>query len=458
MRNLIWEGACFALNAEKLLGCIHKICEFHSLPVPKDDEKLPVGTGSNPVYLVSDSVIKIYVEGGLESSLFGLGTELEFYSLLSKMRSPLVKRIPYILASGIISLDNGSYTIVPWNGRELPDVIANCSLIEEKHVDTSMPFGAWTKILFDYRKAISMRESTGATSSKMWPYIITRRCKGKIFAEIRESLSWKDTLNLASFLGEQLRNLHSVPLPSRDDLAFSNIEQKMDRSTTSMEAVVRKSTIDPQWEIPVKILTSRKKDVTDRLTKWGDPIPYSLIEKVHAYLPDDFDQLLHTFEGKRCSWIHSDIMDDNIIMELRVHDSPDSGHAGNGSINCSESNSETRSWQPTYILDFSNLSIGDPLVDLIPIYLDVFRGDPCLLKELLASYKLPLLPEISDDETVKDTKHRQLSYIAMCYCILHEDNVLGAIFSTWDDLRAAKSWEEVEKQVWGDLNSYVGFT
>ena len=47
--------------------------------------------------------------------------------------------------------------------------------------------------------------------------------------------------------------------------------------------------------------------------------------------------------------------------------------------------------------------------------------------------------------------------ICRCYCILHEENILGAIFSIWRELRTAKSWEEVEDTVWGDLNKYSGF-
>lgn len=43
------QGACIALNAGKWLECLSKICAFHNLPPPTDDEKLPVGTGSNPV-------------------------------------------------------------------------------------------------------------------------------------------------------------------------------------------------------------------------------------------------------------------------------------------------------------------------------------------------------------------------------------------------------------------------
>jgi len=41
-----------------------------------------------------------------------------------------------------------------------------------------------------------------------------------------------------------------------------------------------------------------------------------------------------------------------------------------------------------------------------------------------------------------------------CYCILHEENVLGSIFSIWDELRTAESWEQVEQTVWSLLNTY----
>jgi hypothetical protein len=47
-----------------------------------EDEKLPVGTGSNPVYLLSDYAIKLFVEGGLEQSMYGLGTEASFLYII----------------------------------------------------------------------------------------------------------------------------------------------------------------------------------------------------------------------------------------------------------------------------------------------------------------------------------------------------------------------------------------
>lgn len=57
---------------------------------------------------------------------------------------------------------------------------------------------------------------------------------------------------------------------------------------------------------------------------------------------------------------------------------------------------------------------GDPILDLIPPYLDVFRGDSNLLKRFLESYKLPFPSNIGNSESTDGgQKFSRLSYIAM---------------------------------------------
>ncbi|XP_047341071.1 F-box protein At1g78280 [Impatiens glandulifera] len=440
MRDLIWKGACIALSADRWHECLKTICPFHGLPVPTDDERFPIGMGSNPVYLIADNVVKLYVEGGFEACLYALGTELEFYSLLCKVKSPLVNHIPLVVGSGFIYMENESYKIVSWNGRGIPEMITN-TVISEQSSEDEFPFGVWNRSKYLCREAgTSLYESShDGEYPNIWPYIITKRCKGKIFADLRDTLSSKDTLNLASFLGEQLHNLHVLPCPS---LHPSTLNHSSNDTFN----------IAPEWMLFIHTLDQRKTDVSTRLKKWGDPIPSFLIAKAEEYLPTDLTQLLNlSKDGKvsrPCSWIHSDIMDDNIHME-------EEGSASSCPLNGNIDNNveEQTSWRPSFILDFSDLSIGDPIFDIIPIYLDVFRGDPYLLKRLLDSYKLPLSISSSCDQSAKD-KFGRLSYVAMCYCILHEDNILGAIFSMWKELREAKSWEEVEERVWGYLNEY----
>ncbi|XP_042493382.1 F-box protein At1g78280-like isoform X2 [Macadamia integrifolia] len=468
MRDLIWKGACLAMNTDKWASCMATICAFHNVPAPSDDEKFPVGTGSNPVFLVDGYVIKIYVEGGLESSIHGLGTELEFYSLLYKVNSSLKDHIPSVLASGILIYENGSYKTVPWDGNGVPDVITKCNLVPGKSAENGFPFGVWSKQQFEYREAgIPIHELVNpVASTKIWPYIITRRCEGYIFAHLRDALSWDDVLNLASFLGDQLRKLHLLPLPSLPDSLYSDNEKKMNLSSVnSILGVSQQSSVPVEWGLFIETLTRKKKDVSSRLAKWGDPIPSSLIDKVEKYLPEDFAMLINLSKDenglpKSPTWIHMDIMDDNIHMEPCFLGSclNENGPNANGAMDCSSGNGEQRKWRPSHILDFSDLSIGDPLFDLIPIHLDVFRGNSYLLQQFLESYRLAFVRRISQDGPMgSQNKFSRTSYRAMCYCILHDENILGAIFSLWKELRSANSWEEVEEAVWGDLNKYESF-
>ncbi|KAK4747488.1 hypothetical protein SAY87_014074 [Trapa incisa] len=469
IRELIWKGACLALNAERWFDCLLNICRFHKLSHPTDDQKLPVGTGSNPVYLMDDYVVKIFVEGGLENSMYCLGTELEFYALLHEFSTSLQNYMPEILASGIIYLENGSFTVISWDGRGIPKLIADCNLFPVKYREENFPFGLWNKKQYELR-----RSGTSATdlacptgSSQIWPYVITKRCQGKMFAQLRDALSQAEIINLATFLGEQLHNLHVLPLPPFSS-KFSDVPQNFKDSDSFMEVEPCDSKISLEWKIFFRNLSNKKMGVSSRLTKWGDPIPDALIKRIDEYLPNDLTKFFPLSEDDHNldeiwtpMWIHSDIMDDNIQMESCSGNSNYNGIALDEVIHRGSSNGQRSedthgmSWRPSHILDFSDLTVGDPLYDLIPIYLDIFRGDTILLKQLLQSYKLPFMSRgASQYESEEDGKFRRLSYRAMCYCILHDENILGAIFTIWKELRQAKSWEEVELAVWGELNSY----
>lgn len=112
--------------------------------------------------------------------------QLEFYSLLAKVNSPLKNYIPDVLASGILYVENGSYTIVPWDGKGVLDVIGKCNLTLLNCKQEEFPFGIWSKKQFEYRSAwmAVSKLSTSDGCNRIWPYIITKRCKGKMFAQL----------------------------------------------------------------------------------------------------------------------------------------------------------------------------------------------------------------------------------------------------------------------------------
>lgn len=105
---------------------------------------------------------------------------------MQKSESSLKNYVPNILASGFIILENGSYKIIPWDGKGVPDVVTKHSMIDDIVPNTEYPFGVWSKKLFEYKKAGMSLEDliSSAGHLNIWPYIITKRCKGKIYADL----------------------------------------------------------------------------------------------------------------------------------------------------------------------------------------------------------------------------------------------------------------------------------
>ncbi|CAN6479936.1 unnamed protein product [Victoria cruziana] len=382
LRDLVWKGACIAVDAGRWFECLIGICSFHNLPFPSEDEKLPVGNGSNPVYLTANHVIKIYVEGGLEFSVNSLATELEFYSLLGRVQSPLKAHVPDVLASGFLFYENGAYRIFPWSGKQFPETLVDFVRRSGYSRLSHSEFGLWSKKKFEFRTAgINRSVNDGSEGIKLWPYMITKKCKGDVFANLRNVLTRDDLMNLSSFLGEQVRKLHLIPLPSvlnscdansMEKISIVRVDENGDLGNESavpsaryhMETTNTAYSAKEMQKLFIETMNRRKETISDRLAKWGDPIPSKLVDKAIEYLPRDFLQMfdveLHGCH-KFLTWIHMDIMDDNVYMEPLssdqcLYDSSQGANQGEHGLTVSSGASELRRWQPSYILDFSDLS------------------------------------------------------------------------------------------------------
>jgi len=353
----------------------------------------------------------------------------------------LINHVPEIIASGFLEYEDDIYRTVPWDGKGMPDVLVKHYPLEVSYANSCFPLGLWSKQRF------GTSSSPDFSNRPIWPYMVTRKCKGDIFARVRDVLSKIDILPLASSLGVQMRNIHLLPLPHMEHVPKSGNSDVKDCDDAA---------VLPEWQQLVSTLNRRMKNVKKHLANSGSSVPQVLIEKAEGYLPPNMDFLIKFVKDDGDlvhplpSWIHSDIMDDNILIEGITE--PSSFSDSNGSYEA-----DPEKMNAIHIIDFSDLSIGDPLCDIIPLHLDVFRGDTDLLWEFLRSYQLPLLRGESNTDiykSVQNSKFSRASYRAMCYCMLHEDNVLAAIFSLWKELRAATSWEDIENFVWGELNRY----
>lgn len=100
----------------------------------------------------------------------------------------------------------------------------------------------------------------------------------------RDALSSEDALNLASFLGEQLHNLHLLPVPSpspNDSILVvrENYMQPSQGNGFSENGIEHPS----EWELFVSILNRKRKDVTKRLSEWYERL--SIISMQNSGLP-----------------------------------------------------------------------------------------------------------------------------------------------------------------------------
>lgn len=85
----------------------------------------------------------------------------------------------------------------------------------------------------------------------------------------RDALSGEDVLNLASFLGEQLRNLHLLPCPPFNESSLSDkLKTEPPFNNGFVEDVVDTSSVPAEWEIFIRTLARKKKNLVNRLTAW----------------------------------------------------------------------------------------------------------------------------------------------------------------------------------------------
>lgn len=104
--------------------------------------------------------------------------QLEFYNLLQKYDSPLREHVPEIVASGFLVLENGSHKTIPWDGRGVPGAISQLYPDTIGGIsDDSFSFGV-------FRKMHTALKGFNVSCKNIWPYLVTKRCKGDIFGKM----------------------------------------------------------------------------------------------------------------------------------------------------------------------------------------------------------------------------------------------------------------------------------
>ncbi|CAM6089280.1 unnamed protein product [Calypogeia fissa] len=526
LQQIVWRGACLALDAGTWLQRINIISTACGFPPPEGEEQLPVVDGSNPVYFVGDHVIKLYTQDGPAAAIEVLGSELEFYTLLKESGSPFQDVVPQFVTSGILYPDGEDYKAVAWDGREdCPLVYSKESIVGRKRSRESEGLGKgrfrtrWAANNITSRKDKIDPSTQEAT---LWPYLVTKRCRGRTLSEVRMNMTENNVQSLATFLGRQLHLLHTLPLPAPELTAWDNDqseeslgpdklpegnvrsrgfkEAKQDSKSpyTDEYSAQPRSEISPtpittaitnrpqgaapleaQWEVLkpwdpfVSFLRNQRNSLFERFKEWG-PLPNHLLEQLETYLPKDPVVLIGDIQVAKGVvdvstapvWLHKDLMMDNIVVEEAGVGTLDSEGSPSDCACHDQSNGlmvskKGYSIQPRYIIDYGDIIHGDPLYDLVALHLDIFGLERSRLECFLNSYQLPLsnspqtgMRHVSGPDGAESDRQYTLSYCAMCYCLLHEVNVMSKIFKLKPDIRAAESFEEIEQELWSTLNNY----
>lgn len=390
MQPRVWKGACLALEAHIWLQRLEVICQKHSFQKPEGVERLPVGSGHNLVYLVGEYAIKMYVDGEEgEAAVKTLCLELELYRQINAAKSPVSAAIPQLVASGLLVRKKAREDEVeafPWDGSGPEPTLEETDngKVVSKEGERSK---TGSEVGNGSRKGGRGRRMSRRTSRKQeqdeivnerWPYIVTTRCEGMDLKSMYNQMSLEDLIELATFMGKTLAELHSLPLPSNSfmekyiqesadsengeeaddwreetlspgDTEEENLSSQietinMQNNSSTSCGLVNLSNIDQAKDNPV--MEKKYPEVGDPFSspnivvpdhwkpfmgmvryfrsevvglyknfKW---MPKHLVEQLDDYLIKDPVELVSNQGGENWLspvWLHTDAMDDNIILK-----------------------------------------------------------------------------------------------------------------------------------------------
>ncbi|CAI5981270.1 unnamed protein product [Closterium sp. NIES-64] len=303
-----------------------------------------------------------------------------------------------------------------------------------------------------------------------------------------------DRQALADFFAACLSHLHSLPLPasplsppSRKAKSKSK-EEKAGAQGAAGEAVQANGTakegvgngavesggkeeeqeeevvVSEEWRPFAEMMREHSKYIKERLEDMGS-LPPHLVKQAVAYLPKDPALLFQGLE--RPSWLHTDIMSDNVLLaaaspaatpvieefvargkdgvEKSNGEKPGAGEGGGEKEVAAEGE---RVLQPSSIIDFGTLILGDPLYDLVMLHVSAQRCNKADLARLFSTYKPPRPVQGAGANFT-------LSYRAMCYTLLNQNDALSRVFRYRKELSDVKTLEEIATAVWGQLDELV---
>ena len=217
-----------------------------------------------------------------------------------------------------------------------------------------------------------------------WPYNIMSFIAGHSLSHVAEQLSPQEQLNIATFLGQYLRALHSLPISPALLHAREPFRDFLHEQYATCER---------------------------RQREWHAVSPH-LLDTLNTYLFNEAEWDTALLEPTP-RLIHADLNADHILGQMHEVES-------------------TLRWQPTGLIDFGDARVGDRLYELVPLHLGLFHGDKTLLRAFMATYG-------PDEDLQRDFVRR-----AMNFTLLFQFNALGWVA----EAQSAASWPALAAHIW----------
>ncbi|MFT5090544.1 MAG: hygromycin-B 7''-O-kinase [Candidatus Latescibacterota bacterium] len=217
-----------------------------------------------------------------------------------------------------------------------------------------------------------------------WPYLISEWRSGQSVGKLRGGLSREAMTKVAAKTGRIAQRLHALPLHVT-------------------------KTLKPNWDAFADLLEKQRPDCAKRHAEWGH-LPPHLLEQIDAFLLPS-SQLIDRRTSPKL--LHADLTADHILLEKENDD-----------------------WHISALIDFGDAIVGDPLFELIPVYLDLLDRDKELLRIFVAAYGL------------RETLDHAQALKLLNFCLLHPFDVFDGLFERTPAGREIPDLESLAHWLW----------
>eukprot|EP00210_Caulerpa_lentillifera_P001655 g1591.t1 len=446
LRERLWTLGASYVYSNSLLDCLRAICKLNGLPSPYKEDSFPYSATSNILLKTGNVLIKLYFHKSPLDVAMQQSAESEALQWIQKLPENERIRFPQFVAQGLVNFEDNELCL------EVPYLISSCC----EGVPISTKFSS-----MDTQQKREIADQLGCLVASF--HSLTPSTTSSKKCPLNEVISFERMEDLLSWIqGNVCSKYHTFFQAQDPDLNWSSklgqtISMKKENfvgqnphSPCKLVLSLKQHSGDGPWSPFLAFLNWRRSVCVGSLQ--SDDIPNQLIDQLEDYLPTNAADLtpiikrthkVHEQQKSSPVFLHGDLTADNILLISHCQ------NFGTGDI------AETKDF--VSIVDFGDFGSGDPLYDFVSLCLSTLRSDSALLEKFVRSYWKTCKQKMKYQEMSElwgERKHN-LSYCAMCYCLLHEDGVLRWLFANRPELKNYKTWNEIQTSVWGIMDTCI---